>query len=50
MITSYCSALNDIKTKLTDFFEINKHYRKATNEEVQFINDTAYVTVFMHFV
>ncbi|KAG0845063.1 hypothetical protein G6F17_013523 [Rhizopus arrhizus] len=39
---SYCSALNDIKTRLIDFFEINKHYRKATNEEIQFINDVTY--------
>lgn len=42
---SYCSALNDIKAKLTDFFEINKHYRKATNEEIQFINDVTYVMI-----
>ncbi|KAG2227521.1 hypothetical protein INT45_002206 [Circinella minor] len=39
---TYCSGLNDIKTLLPDFFGLNKHYRKASDEELLFINEIAY--------
>lgn len=39
---AYCSDLNSMKSKLIEYFEINKFYRKASDENTKFVNDVAY--------
>lgn len=43
---AYCSDLNSMKSKLIEYFEINKFYRKASDEETELVNDVAYAIVF----
>ena len=35
-----------MKSKLIEYFEINKFYKKASDEETKLVNDVAYVIVF----
>ncbi|KAI8331462.1 hypothetical protein BD560DRAFT_415729 [Blakeslea trispora] len=43
---AHCSDLNIMKSKLIEYFEINKFYKKASDEETKLVNDVAYVIVF----
>lgn len=42
----YNSDLNYMKVKLVDYFEIKKFYNKASDKEVELVNNIAYVTIF----
>jgi hypothetical protein len=43
---SYCSGLNNMKSELIEYFDINKYYNKASNQEIEFVNNIVYVIVF----
>lgn len=42
-----CGELNTMKDKLAEYLELNKYYRRASNNEVRFVNSVAYVIVCM---